>query len=52
VGLKQVQFSQLGTCPAQIEIIQSKSMLLQQEYNVVGNSSFTLLNQLIFIFLG
>jgi hypothetical protein len=48
VGLKQVQFSQLGMCLAQTAIMQSKSILSEKQYDVVRNSSFILLNQLIF----
>jgi hypothetical protein len=47
VGLKQVQFAQLGTCPAQVKIIQDKSILKERSYTAVGMSFSLVLGVLI-----
>jgi hypothetical protein len=48
VGLKQVQFTQLGTCPARMKIVQGKSILMEWVYETVSDNLFDVLNLLIF----
>jgi hypothetical protein len=40
IGLEQVPFSLVGTCPAQMQLMHGESMLKEQIYNMVRNEFF------------